>query len=307
MNKQNVIPDPEKRLKVTKRYLHTLSLLQNNKDSTDWNGATLADLLSLDEQEDTALSDKSVRDYINENLIDEMGLNIDIGKGSRRIELKEPIEKDMLQLIAHIYSSFVVKDSAREIVLKNLINKHPYDCLWMLARIYFASIEKKKIKFDYTNNANYRIRNTVVCPYHLVFRNNNLYLVARQGGQEGGWLYIVNRIENIKVLDEYFDDDVPSVENIFKDTLGSFIGEKYRIKIRFDESILQPIEQVLSILEPVIKETEKEGCFEAVFSVSDDRYLCKQLFLYGSNVEIVEPRELRNTMIEMLKDSISAY
>jgi predicted DNA-binding transcriptional regulator YafY len=36
-------------------------------------------------------------------------------------------------------------------------------------------------------------------------------------------------------------------------------------------------------------------------------YLCKQLFMYGVKVEILEPKELRDLMIDMLKKSLSVY
>ena len=306
MESNVIIPDPEKKLNIAKRYLHILALLQNNKDPVDWNGTTLANVLSLDENK-TTLSDKSIRDYINKNLIEEFGLNIDIDKGARRIELGEEINDDMLEKIITVYSSFVVTDSTKDVVLKNLIKKHPTTCLWILAKIYFATIEKKRIEFDYTTNTGYKIHKCLLNPYHMVFRNNNLYLVGKNVAQDNEWMLIINKMENLKVTDQFFDDDIPSPEEIFKDTLGSFIGKKHNVKIRFKKNILEIMEQVLSILEPEVKELDGGNEFEADFTVSDDKYLCKQLFLYGGDVEILEPKELRETMISMLTESVSVY
>ncbi len=308
MDKQLIIPDPEKRLKVTKRYLHALAILQGSgKDPKDWNINTLAELLSHDEKDKGKPTDSNVLNYINNNLIAELGLDINIKKGVRRFELIEPLDDTMLESVAKIYSTFVVEDSTRDVILKTLIKKHQYDCLWMMARIYFAIVEKKKIIFDYTNNKGERSEGTTVHPYHMVFRNNNLYLIARMPGRDNAWLFILNKIENLKVTNDVFDDEVPPVESIFKDTLGSFIGKKYNVKIRFDRDINNTMEQILSILEPDIKEIEDGNRFEASFTISDDRYLCKQLFLYGDQVEILEPPELRKIMIEMLRESLAAY
>ncbi len=66
------------------------------------------------------------------------------------------------------------------------------------------------------------------------------------------------------------------------------------------------MEENLSILDPDIR-PDGEQHYRAAFTVSDDRFLCKQLFLYGKNVEILEPPELRKTMVQMLKESSSAY
>ena len=300
-----MISDPEKKLNVIKRFLHVLALVQNNKDPQNWNCTTLANTISIDEFE-KPLSDKNIRDYIQNHLKDDLGLDVDVKKGERRIELAEPLEGEMLERIAQVYASFIIKDSSRDAVLKNFIKKHPLDCLWIMARIYFASLEKRKIRFDYWYKVDKKHEN-IVHPYHLVFRNNNLYLVCRLGSNDKVYPLIVNRIVNVKVLDEYFEEDLPDVDSIFQDTLGSFIGKKYDVTIRFTKTVFGQIDQVLSILEPEVKEIDGGEAFEARFTVSDNTYLCKQLFLYGSDVEIIEPLDLRERMVKMLEDSLSIY
>lgn len=307
MEKQMLIPDPEKKLNIIRRYLHILALLQNNKDPMDWNGSSLANMLSLDELPGRPLSDKAIRDYINDHLKGELDLPIDMEKGARRIELSKPVEDSLLERIVSIYSLFVVSDSSRDDVLKSFIKKHPIDCLWVLARIYFATLEQKRIEFDYTTNTGYRLTKCLADPYHLVIRNNNLYLVARLVNKEDPWLFIAARIENLKIMDQRFDETIPLLDDIFKDTLGSFIGEKYNVKIRFDKDLRIVMEQILGVLEPDIREVEGSDCCTAAFTVSDDQYLCKQIFLYGKKVEILEPKELRELMISMLKESMGVY
>lgn len=302
-----LIPDPEKKLNIIRRYLHILALLQSNKDPMDWNGSTLANVLSLDEQPGRPLSDKAIRDYVNDHLKGELDLPIDMEKGARRIELSAPIGDSMLERIVSIYSLFVVSDSSRDDVLKSFIKKHPLDCLWILARIYFAKLEQKRIEFDYTTNTGYRLTKCLADPYHLVIRNNNLYIVARLVNKDEPWLFIAARIENLHVTDHRFDGKIPSLEEIFKDTLGSFIGRKYNVKLRFDRDLRIVMEYILEVLEPDIREVEGQDCCIASFTVTDDQYLCKQLFLYGNKVEILEPRELRDMMVCMLKESMAVY
>jgi len=67
------------------------------------------------------------------------------------------------------------------------------------------------------------------------------------------------------------------------------------------------MEQFLGILEPEIITLNDGEQYEARFTVSDDLYLCKQLFMYGKNVEVLEPKELRELMISMLNESIKVY
>ncbi len=249
-------PRPETQLNVLRRYLHVIALLQNNKDPEDWNGSSLANLLSLEEP-GGPLTDKNIRDYIKKNLEEELGLLIEKKRGSRRTLLADSLEGDRLRRIAAVYAGFVVADSTRDLVLERLIQKHPLDCLWLLARIHFAVVEKKKLRFDYMPNTARKAYTITVRPYHQVFRNNNLYLAALNEYNGVLSLFIINKIEKLTVLPDRFTEDIPSLDAIFADTLGSFIGKRHKIRIRFTRKVLTMIEQVISILEPKITEIEK--------------------------------------------------
>lgn len=299
-----IIPDPKTPMGILRRYLHILALLQGNRDPVEWNGTSLASMLNIEEE--SAPTDKTIREYIKKHLKKELGLHVDVRKGGRKIELAEPISDQMMLHIASIYSSFVVYDSNRELILKNFIRKHPIDCLWMLARIHFARLDKRQIRFDYTTNTSTRLSKVIVNPHFMVFRTNNLYLYGRRPGMPEYRQFIVNRIENLVVTDQFFDEEIHHPSEVYRESLGSFIGDRYHVKIRFTEAVLQPIEQVISILDPEINEM-KDGRYEATFTVADDIYLCKQLFFYGKEVEIVEPKELRESMKEMLEESLAVY
>lgn len=299
-----ILPDPKTPMGILRRYLHIVALLQGNRDPVEWNGTSLASMLSV--EEDEAPTDKTIREYIKKHLKEELGLQVDVRKGGRKIELAEPITEEMMLRIASIYSSFVVHDSNRELILKNLIQRHPVDCLWMLARIHFAKLEKRQVKFEYTTNAGARLSGVILNPHFMVFRTNNLYLHGRRPGYHERRQFIVNRIENLVVTDQFFDEEIQDPAEVYRESLGSFIGDRYHVKIRFSEAVLQSIEQVISILEPEMKKLD-DGWHEASFTVADDVYLCKQLFFYGKEVEILEPQELRDAMKEMLEESLAVY
>lgn len=303
---KNSIPKPETQLNVLKRYLHVLALLQNSRDSAGWNATSLADLLSLDETDDP-LSDKTIRDYIHKNIVEEMGIDVTTGKGRRTTRIVKPLEKDIHCRLAGIYSYFIAVDDSKDIVLKDLIKKHPEDALWFMARLYFAKVERKVVSFSYRPNTVGKRFAFSVHPYHMVFRNNNLYLAGKNEYRNNVSLFIFNRIDSLKVLDRTFDEEIPPVADIFRDTLGSFIGPRHRVRIRFTEDVVLQIDYLLGALDPRITGPDKAGYYEAVFTVSDDMHLCKELFLYGSEVEIVEPKDLRETMGRMLRESMKKY
>ncbi len=303
---KNSFPKPETQLNVLRRYLHIIALLQNRNDPENWNASTLAELISQEESGKEP-SEKAIRDYMRKNLENELGIEIKKKRGGRKINIADLLDKEMLVRIASVYSSFVVNDSTRDVIIKRLIKKHPEECLWMLARIHFAIIETRRITFDYMPNTERKTKNYTVNPYHLVFRNNNLYLVAKNLLNGVVSLFIVNKIANLNVKSDRYDESIPKISKIFADTLGSFIGKRYNMRIRFTRRVLPMIDQAISVLEPKIVEIEKDNIFEASFSTTDDLYICKQLFLYGDDVEILEPQEMRKIMIGMLKKSMSVY
>lgn len=301
-------PTPETQLNILRRYLHVLALVQSNKDPNQWNSVKLADLLSWDEEGDP-VSDDSVRKYIKNYLIKDMGLDVSMSKGEHQILFDDTIDASLLEKIALVYTSFVTSDLSREVVLRHFIGKHPYDCLWMLATLHFATIRKKKVTFDYTPNRAEAEgpKKYIVHPYKMVFKNNNLYLVALPEGRRKVSLYIAYKIMNLRVLEETFSEDSPSMDEVFQDTLGSFIGKKYSVKLRVTKDLRGVMEQILSIVEPEISQIKGSEDFEFGFDVADGAYLCKQLVLYGKNVEIVEPSELRRQMVKMLEESLLVY
>ena len=217
-------------------------------------------------------------------------------------------EKEMLK-IAGIYSSFVVVDSTRDMILSKYLSKHPDDGLWIMARIYFASIESRKISFSYKPINVRKSYTFIVHPYHIIFRNNNLYLYALKESNGTESIFILNKISDLKVLDDRFNEEVPDRDSAFKDSLGSFIGKKYKITIKYKKEIFDHIDQIISILDPNITELKENDTYDysATFNASDDRYLCKQLFIFGNKVELVEPKELRGLMIEMIEESRGVY
>jgi hypothetical protein len=305
MEKQYIIPDPEKKLAVIKRFLHIIALLQNPRDPRPWNGTTLADILSLDEDH-AVLSDKNIRDYINKYLVEELKIDVDKARGQHWVELASPIEPDKLESLINIYCLFVARDTSREQVLAQLMKRCPDECLWMLATIYFAARRRRRIECDYTNNQGEEKR-YLLDPYELVLRNNNLYLYCAVPGDERGRLFIVNRIRNLAETDQDSGEPALSVDEAFSGSLGSFIGEKRRVTIRYSRAIAVPIEQALGALDVEERPCARDGWIESSFFVSDDKFLCKQLFMYGREVEIVGPRELRELMVTMIRESMSVY
>jgi len=297
-------PEPGDAIDALKRYLHLFALLQKEGDSGRVHLPGPVDMLCLDKDSGPCGSSRDEAEYLLKKIMDTRARHLFLRKSgpSGKTDL------DIIKNIAHVYSSFVIETPSHDLVLNKFIEKHPDDGLWILARIHFAILEKRIITFDYLTSVN-KIINNRVHPYHIVFRNNNLYLLCKSAVRGRVAPFILSGIRNLNMTDQFYDDDIPPVDFILNDTLSSYTGGKYRVTIRFSSTLMPEIEQMLSILEPVAFTTGSSSpdMYEASFNISDDIYLCRQLFQFGSRVEILEPPSLREMMIGMLKQSLSTY
>lgn len=289
---------------ILRRYLHIIALLQNKDDK--WNNGTLAETLSKDPNSNSDIYDTHIKHCTEEYIENELGLTLTKRKGARSFTFENPIEKDLLLRLINIYSIFVIEDIQKDIALQSLVEKYPEQCLWLLGRLFFAKIEKNVIEFKYTNNKGSNQK--VAChPYHIIFKNNNLYLVALREYDGLVCLYIVNRINDLKVKDKKFIEEIPDSASYFKNSISSYISNKPAIKVilKFKKELRNNINDILSGIEAEIEDKDDHCIAECL--LNDTMYLCKQLFLYGDGVEIIKPDSIRNEMTTMLKKSLSVY
>jgi len=309
---QKPFPNPEGKINVLKRYLHILALLQYTPDNNaeSWNAGKLADLIS---KEDTGkdIDDSQVRKYIKEHIEKELDIDIDKARGLQSMSIAEDLDVETQVRIARVYADFVIKDTTRDRVLRKFIKAMPDRALWTLGRIYFAVVEKRMIQINYTNNSGYKINKWKICPYYFMFRNDNLYLSAWDPAQKLNFTLLAERIKSLVVLEKSKSREwnIPPVEELYKDSISAYISINgpVKIKIRYAKISSAPIESLISPLDPEIKPGKNGKCLEAEFVIDDYLYLCKQLFFYGNNVEILSPPEVREAMINMLKQSLSVY
>lgn len=307
-------------LLTVRRMLHIIGLLQNNKDPRQWNYNSLSEKLELDPRDET-IDDVAVKNCIK-LLKNDNRLSIKTGKGQKQIEPLEPISTEYLAELLTVYTSFVVHDDTRSSIIRRLIEKNETQCMWNIASIHFASLEKRVITFKYTNNeAEYK--DYTVKPFHLVAKGQSIYLMGIDCNKNGLRQYILDKIENLKISENHFEDAIPDPETYFQYSISPFIRKPVRMKIKHlkDRNVHQEIYQILNILGDIeivkkgrTKQTtrditvyEFDDHYIAEFKIADYEHLLKHLFYYGNKVEILEPASIRQNMKQMLEDSLSVY
>jgi predicted DNA-binding transcriptional regulator YafY len=96
----------------------------------------------------------------------------------RKFGVPKRLDRDLLLRIALLYSNFVARDSAREIVLQRIVRRRTEDALRLLARLNFARRQGWVVAFEYRAHAKQNPSRYAMHPYHIVVRSNNLYLAG---------------------------------------------------------------------------------------------------------------------------------
>ncbi len=308
------------KMNIFKRCLHILGLLQNNRDNK-WNAQNITNTLWIDkslfgdyaESNDFAPNPAAVAKNAR-TFLKSKGL-VSIGQGRSEWEINK-IHRTVLEEIAFNHSIYTSEDFHRKRAIASLVKRTPESCLWIFTAIHFARIEKKKIRFNYTRSYNDDQESFIVHPYFIILTNDNFYLYGRPTDTREANYFILSKIKDLEIMYETFNEKITTPEYILKKSIsGAFIGKYglrspadkiYNVKIKFDESILPKIEDMTAAIENV-KIRKHDNHYEASFQIYDNLELCKQLFYFGDAVEIIEPQELRNDMIEMLRNSLSMY
>ncbi|MFH1374129.1 MAG: YafY family protein [bacterium] len=136
----------------------------------------------------------------------------------------------------------------------------------------------------------------IVEPYFIVFRGRAFYFVAHCRSRREMRTFRVDRVLNVKILDEHFDkrDDI-SPETYFEGSWELYSGEPVKVEVRFRGSSARVIQ------------SETHHTDESVERLSDDEVLYsvttrgieeiqRWLLGFGADVEVISPPELRENL-----------
>jgi predicted DNA-binding transcriptional regulator YafY len=286
------------------RQLHVLALMQHSTASENMNYRTMADLLSLVPW-DEDVNEKKIARAVDK--LKEMGFPVHTAKGETRVVLeKELSDNEMLEVLPY-YLNLVSDTVGIRDCFKSYVQNHGSRSLWIIGRIYFASLQKKRIELTYRSLKSREPETYILNPYRWVYRDNAVYLIARNTKKDIS-LFRLNRIRNVVIKDEIFDDIIPTAEDLLRFSMGAYISDIcYNVVIRFKPEMKERIEEDFGHLDPIFIESEKSDYLDAGFTVCDLRTVCQAVFGYCGKVKIVAPVEAVEEMKRMLNSNIGVY
>ena len=189
----------------------------------------------------------------------------------------------------------------------------------ILSNIRMAVKSMKKLEFSYQakdyydieekNLAGYRIqkglkpkKTVIVEPLGILYGERH-YLVGNNDGKIKQ--YLLHRISDIKILDEYF---TPNSDFNLKDwansSFGIFHDKPIKVKLKFKKEIAEDVMKYNFHPTQQIKQ-QKNGVVVVTFTSSGTKSILWNVFKWGTNVQIIEPKKLKEEYINYLNDIIS--
>ncbi len=158
-----------------------------------------------------------------------------------------------------------------------------------------AIINKNAVSFEYSSSYG-ETRERKVCPLKLLFKSKSWYLQAFCLLKENYRIFKINRILNLKALDESFADrnfEIPNFENNSEPS-PALISVKlrfsphlaYRVYDEFDEKNITKCD---------------DGSLIVNTKLPNDYWLYEYILSFGAFIEVLEPKAIRDGILEQLE------
>ena len=200
------------------------------------------------------------------------------------------------ELITKLSALFKIKNSNWiEIDFTSWGSNNTYQDLFNTLKI--AIINKNIISFSYNSSKGEKI-NRKVKPIRLLFKEQDWYLYAFCLLRNDFRYFKLSRIKDLEVLainyEDNFENEVLKKELKYENIVN--------IKLKFNKSVAFRVYDEFKAIE----EDEKGNLYVEI-KIPNNYKLYNYIFSFGSNVEILEPKEIRNQFKNMINEIAKKY
>ena len=171
-----------------------------------------------------------------------------------------------------------------------------------LEKIRTALLSFKKIKFSYLINN--ETKEIILNPYGVII-SDKYYLVGFNEYVSDLRLYKVDKIEQLEILEEYFDKDEKfSLADYCKNSFSIYQEEPIDITLEFDEVVADDVLNYHFHPTQKVKQLEN-GNIQVKFKSGGTYAICQELFKWGTSVKIKRPSSFKAYYKKYLSDVLN--
>ena len=164
-----------------------------------------------------------------------------------------------------------------------------------------AILSKNIVSFTYFSS-NEEETNRIVKPVRLLFKSQDWYLYTLCLLRNDFRYFKLSRIKNLDIHTEKFDDSFEDA--ILKKEMPH--ENTVHIKVKFDRKVAFRVYRVYDEINGEIIEDD-EGNLYAEIEMSNDYNLYNYIFSFGDGAEVLEPKEIRMQIKEMINKMAEKY
>ena len=236
----------------------------------------------------------------------ELKLLADAVSSSRFLTEKKSTE--LLKKIESLSSVHEAKQIQRQVYVTNRVKAMNERIYLNVDVIHKAIAENKNIKFRYFDynlqkKKTYREGSRICSPFALAWEDERYYLIAYYDNRQTISNFRIDRMESVEIIDEKAVEKPENfiVADYMNSSFSMFSGTTQEVKLRFDNQLINPVIDRFGKNITIIADGDSHFTVRVKVKAEHPEPFFGWLFQFGTMAEIIEPCELRDRYIEMLK------
>ena len=228
----------------------------------------------------------------------ELKLLVDAVQASKFITQKQ--SRNLIEKLERFTSRHEANRLQRQVCVNDRVKTENLSSLYLIDDIHQAMHENQPVTFVYCEwNQNKELvprhggERYLVSPWMLMWEDENYYLLAYDHKAEMIKYFRVDKLRQLKREEGKREGETAyqklDVTDFSKKTFGMFAGEKKRLQLVFDNSLIGVAIDRFGKEIPVLKESETQ--FRTFVEISVSKQFYGWLAGIGKGVSIVEPKE----------------
>ncbi|MCH5254211.1 MAG: YafY family transcriptional regulator [Lachnospiraceae bacterium] len=211
--------------------------------------------------------------------------------------ISDPKAKSILEKV-----SYMSNTNTNGIILDFSVLREGDDSAFQI--LQSAVLKKLAVSFTYTNNNNETHTHNVE-PIAVIYKWYAWYLLAYSKVKNEYRIYKLIRMRNIKITDNPFTKEHEPAELILQKVDATDSRKYISILVKCKETIKARVMEYLNGV--VIKEYSNGEYLMELTVVENEQFWFGSLLSFGDNVEILEPIEIRDRLVDAAKKILSLY
>ncbi len=233
---------------------------------------------------------------------------------AKRLSVSIPDERRKRQIQSFFdnlsnYFDLDISELEKKISLKNIhtyrVDQDIFDC------VLEGLKRNKKLRITYRSVFTKEVSHRVIDPLHLILYTGNWHIIAYCENKKGLRDFALSRIKKIDILDDTINEDLNSIKSKLKENLDAaygifFEGTKKKVVLKFTEKVSDYVREQVWFPMQTLDEAA-DGSLLMSFHVKDYREIMREVLSFGSDVEVMEPAELREIIVETVNELAGIY